>query len=176
MISWTAALWLGPISVLASYTPNIEVHEAIDSSHPSIIYDPSWNLVYPQATPAMNASYEPGAVGYSWGAYQSNVTGASASFSLPFYGFGISALDMALTPFNETETTSNITLSLDGITWTIPVNATSIANISLDIWPSIDFPHLVSNVSANHTLTVSVSNVIATFRQLFIMMRVQANV
>lgn len=184
MIIWFATLLLASTGVLAAagdlgYNGNHTFDEVVDCQHPGINYDESWSQVYPQSAPGMNASYVPGSVGSGRGAYQSNATGGTASFSIPFYGYGIRGLDMILTPLNETQKTLNITLSLDGTSWDVSVNATSFLNISSLDWPN-SYPRLgpsaTTNISTNHTLNITVRNTIATFREAMISFGTQSEV
>lgn len=176
MISWVANLWFAFATVRAEYISNLLLGRYVYNYDPAVIYDPSWTLVYPVPNPATNVNNTPGSLGYGWGAYQSNATGTNASFSIPFYGRGFFDMSMALTPLDETLTTLNMTLSLDGTTWTVPVDATLAANISSATWPVIDLgPLALTPKSTNRLLKVSVSDMVATFRYVEVSFGIQTD-
>ncbi|WOO79896.1 uncharacterized protein LOC62_02G003409 [Vanrija pseudolonga] len=179
MISWLqAAAWLAlaPCAVLATYTPNIPYDSTLHCDNPGVTYHPSWTLVYPATPPNTLESYFPGTTGQGFAAYQINTT-ASAFIAIPVYGFGFKDLDMALTPFDATQKTLNMTLQLDSSTWTLTVPATPLANISSHDWPKIDLgPYSGNSTASMRFLNITVSNMIATFVSVQAVYAVQSDV
>lgn len=175
MILWIAAACLASTvaSAAESYSPSLLSTLTIWSSLPSITYNGPWKMIYPSAPPSESASYGPGSIGSGdWSAYQVNST-TGASFSVPFYGYGIWDVVMALTPFDVKQQTVNLTVSLDETTWSVQTNATPAARISSwksttpvgPVWPPINLgPLAMTTTAARHILNVTIpSNVIATF-------------
>lgn len=171
MIAWIGTLLLTTTVVCAigSYSPSLLSTLTIWSYLPGVTYDGPWQMVYPASTPAVAANYGPGSYGTGWSAYQVNTTGR-ASFSVPFYGYGIADLIMALTPSDETQQTVNLTLSLDDTTWIVAANATPAANISSykspqPLGPPIDLGPLAMTATPTHRVfnVTVVGSLTATF-------------
>lgn len=174
---WLATIWLAYTTVsLATWNATVftEATKAVYAANPAFKYDSSWTLACfrsdaPQGI--LLGSQNKGQVGVTPNFYFFNST-STGSFSISFYG-QIEVLNMSLTPLDPAQTSTNVTFSLDGFTWTTEVNATSMpslagANLNT-IWPALDMgPSAPQMKMGAHNLTVTVGNVVASFRQMVI--------